>query len=349
MSGNKKRKLNIQRVLLVGLPLLILICILGSVLALFLWNNRNDLPDYENDPTVVKPDPDDHVTVLPASLFHPETDDGVTTILVFGNDSYYEGVNDGTSVTDLIPDAIDKYIADNPDEEIDVPNYEIINCCLPGSTLVAQNTASAGPEVCPEDYFTVFWLCISTKFNDFNTQREALKYLDSSKYDVPLYSSVIDTLESVDLSKIDLILFCYDGHDYLNGALGQKDPLNEDTMNDVTTVFGAVYDSVFVLTDGFPDIQYVFVSPAFCYAFDEKGKKQDCTIYDTGNGNISKTLNSAKGVMDVAGISYMDFIVGVDINEANGDKYLKDDGITPNLEGRKMMAYRLVELLIYRL
>ena len=335
----KKRIPNYPRIIGLSTVLLLILAIIISIVVIIIrlnvWNKGVDYNMTAEDYDKIKLDTKDNVVLIPPSILAKDTYDGTTSILIFGNDSYYEGCKDGSGIIDSFAK--------------EVPNAEIYNCCLPGSYLCSFNAEEKSPAECPEDYFTLFWLSVNLRWANFDKQYEALSYLDPEKYDVARYEEVIKTLETVDLSKIDVIMFCYDGHDYLRGNL----PINYIGENaqteNITSVLGASYTSIYLFNYMNPAIQYVFVSPGFCYAKDENGNNISCAMRDTGNGTIAETFNAARHITDYYGISYVDMFSGVLINEDNAFQYLEDDGITPNKKARRLMADRLVTLLKERL
>lgn len=331
----KKRKPNWSRIIPCCLGLIAVACILAIVIKLVIWNKGQQVVITDEDLASITLDTSDNILLLPPSLFRPDTDDGVPTIAVFGNDSYYEGLGDSTSITDYVKE--------------EIPEAVIYNFCLPNSRLTAYNADELSPEECPEDYFTFFWLTLSKKFDRMSTQETALNYLDPSKYDIDRYRQVISELDALDMESVDLILICYDGHDYLDAVYPISSEDDSHGSSNVATIVGSITSSIYVLMDGFPDIQYIYLSPVFCYAKDENGKNADCDKYNTGNGTIADYIHAAKTACELAGSSYMDLFTGVAINEETADEYLNSDGITPNKEARRLIAARISKLLSDRL
>lgn len=327
---SKKRIPNYARIIPVALGLLILIAILIVIIRLEVWNIGKEYIITPEDIANIKLDTSDNITLLPASIIRPEDDDGIPTILVYGNDSYYEGLEKKESVTDYL--------------KTDLPNAEVINVCFPGSRMVSYNAHELSPQECPEDYFTLFWLMLSSNSGDFSKQHEALKYLDSDKYDIKLYKEILEKFEKVDYKNVDIVLICYDGHDYLQGVPGQTEEGNDLETYNVSTALGSVYTSLYGNQQIYPTAQYIIVSPVFCLADGES-----CMLKDTGNGSIASIIRAEKAVPSFISISFMDMISGVEINEETYKDYLENDGITPNKKARQLIAARIAYLLLDRL
>lgn len=330
-----KRKPNWFRIIPCALALIAVICVIAIVLKLMIWNKGQKVIITDEDLASITLDTSDNIRILPPSIFRPDTDDGIPTIVVFGNDSYYEGLDDSTSIMDYVKE--------------EIPEAVIYNFCLPNSKLTADNPEELSPQESPEEYFSFFWLCLCKKLDRLDSQKTALNYLDSSKYNLARYKQVLTEYEALDMQSVDLVLICYDGHEYLDSVVPIAPEEDIYGSSKVTTTLGSLTSSVYVFNDDYPDIQYIYLSPIFCYAIDENGKKADCDKYDTGNGTIAAHFNAAKTASEQAGISYMDLFTGVAINEETADNYLASDGITPNKEARRLIAERIAKLLSDRL
>lgn len=335
----KNRKPNWSRIIPWSLGLLIFICVLITVIKLAVWNKGEAYG--EVDPSLVMRDTDDNITIRPPSLFRTNTpDDGTATIVVFGNDSYYEGLSKSESVMDYFKAELDKK---------DMKEVVIYNFTLPGSRIASYSNVEVSPSEIPEDYFTFYWLSVAKKLDMLPKLREALSYLDSSKYDIARYEEVLNEYEALDMNTVDFIFICYDGQEYINGIRPEPVEAFDGITGDPTTILGSLASSIYVMNAGYPDIQYVYMSPIFCYTKDDSGKKVACDKYDTGFGSISVYLDAARNTSTYAGMSYLDLFTGIDLYESNANSYLESDGITPNKKARQMMAERIATLLSGRL
>lgn len=336
MQKKKKRRVpNYPRIILCALPLLVLIAVIIFVVRIAVWNRGKEYGTV--DPDLVALDTKDNIILMPRTVLNPESFDGTSTVLVFGNDTYCDGLNKNESILD--------------DLQSKLPDVQIINCCLPGTYISTATEQETSPEECPLDYFSMEWLALGIRFDDYSKHYRALDNLDSSKYDVQRYKEVLTTLENLDFNSVEVVMFCYDGHDYLNGNMpyAYNDNGVDIQTENSSTLIGALYTSVFLYNYMNPEVQYVFVSPAFCYATDENGKKISCAMYDTGYGNISENYKAARLIDSYFGVSYIDMYSGVLINEDNATAYLEKDGITPNKKGKEMITDRLFTLLEKRL
>ena len=336
-GSGKRRVPNYPRIIGWSIGLILIICVIAIVARIIIWDKGVKYEMTAEDYERIKLDTLDNVILWPPEQLDKEAYDGTTDVVIFGNDTFRDGSDKGESIMDMFK------------KEVESDKVKLYDCCLPGSYMVSFNESEASPEECPEDYFTLFWLMLSTIQKDFGKQNAALAHLDSSKYDLDRYKEVIDVLNGIDFKNVEVIMLCYDGHDYLYG----KKPINynidkpdtEQTEN-VATELGALYvlcDTIHAIN---PNTQIVFVSPIFCYATDEKGKLVSSAKYDTGYGTIGEYIYCARyTINNYYAISYVDLYNGVLINEDNGKHYLEDDGITLKEKARKMIADRLVYIL----
>lgn len=331
------KKLDLRPLIIIGTALVVIIAVIAVLVKLGIWNKGVEYIITEADLKNIRRDTSDSIALLPESVASPTTTDGVTNVLIFGNDSYLAGSEDGTDIVSQFTK--------------EFPETNFINCCLPNTLITSNHRYELSPEECPEEYFSLFWLSAAICWDDFERQYQALNYLDPDEYDVEKYREVVKTLEQYKVSDIDVVMLCYDGHDYQRGrvALDMRDG-SPDTENP-TTALGAIYNCVLMFNAQKSEIQYVYVCPAFCFAFDEDGKKQSCNTYNTSNGTIASTHLAAKSVANYFNVSYsyIDMYTGVDIGENNGVRYLLADGVTPNEKARRMIADRLVTVLKGRL
>ena len=339
-TKKKRRVPNYPRIIGWSMGLILVICVILIVVRILVWNKGIEYVMTPEDYERIKLDTLDNIVLWPSEEINKETYDGTTDVLIFGNDSFHAGIDNGESIMDMFK------------KEVESDTVKLYDCCLPGSYLTSFNETEKSPEECPEDYFTLFWLLLSSNDKDFSKQNEALNYLDSSKYDLDRYKEVLTILDGVKYENIDVIILCYDGHDYLYGKkpINYNDGTEDAQTENVATELGTLYVLCNFINNINPHTQFVFVSPAFCYATNENGKKVSSAKYDTGYGTIGEYIYCARyTINNYYPVSYVDIYNGVLINEDNGNHYLEKDGITPKETARKMIANRLVYLLKERL
>ena len=324
LEKKTKRKLNFHRILPIALGCIILgVCIWG-IIRLIIWNQGEE---YIIDPNVnVDTETEDLVFFMSPAKTNPDYD-GTLDILILGNDTVcYE--DDEPSIADMLAEQI---------------NGNVYNCAFPGSYMGSQHPGDQLDEH-PLDRFSFMWLSHSIMFQDYAEQRNCIEMLPEH-IDKEAYSEAITLLESIDMNSIDLLLLYYDGHDYL----AQNPLANPKDIYDSETIEGAFTGSYERYPINYPNMQHMLISPTFYYVYDEDGKREGCDIANLGEGNLPTCMTTLQIQAETYNVSYLDNFYGIDINAETADKYLLEDGITPNAEARKMIADRIAKYINIRL
>lgn len=322
-EGKKKEK---------GKPPIVILSIAGAIvlviglvfLLLKLWEGSGE---FHIDTTLdTETETDDRVTFLPTSLAR-SNDDGVTTVVIFGNDTFGDRT-EGPSVVD--------YLKKNTSATI----YDLT---LPGSTMIARKTQAPSDSGYTQDYFCLYWMWESFMNGDFSYQINAID--DMEGIDKELYRERFKTFESIDFEKVDYILIAYDGHDYLQGhkSIISGSEYSPACMNGI--IYG-MYEKAFYR---YPEIQIAFVAPCFCYARDIQGNRVGGDVHRIDGESLTTGIQLMKDATAGYGISYVDNYFGVDINAETAEKYLTKDDVVPNQEGKKLIAAHLLNKVFKRI
>lgn len=322
MNSNKKRKPNYPRIIGWSLGLIILIIFIVIVARLLIWNKgvKLILPD----DIVLEAETEDVITLESPDKFREDNNaapsDGMTTILILGNDTYAPDEEGDLFTSTLSMDL----------------GCKVINCAIPGTY---QTTLT--PDVsAPIDMFSLAMLKESICNDDFSVQKNAVLSLPE-EFDRSRFNEVISTLEDTEFDDIDIFVFAYDGHDFMTGCsdIGE-------TVTDTTSLQGSVGATMTGFPEAYPGAQFVYVTPNFCYYTKDDGTRIGCDILSFGEekGNLPTMLTFTRLLTDYYPFSYFDLFYGVDINAETADQYLINDDIVPNKEGRQMIADRLSEL-----
>ena len=317
-----KKKINPPYVIL-SVAFLIL-AVIG--LTFFLVKHWEGSSEFYIDTTIdTETETDDRISLLPAEIYR-EDDDGITTVVIFGNDTFGDNT-DGVSVVKLLQEN---------------STATIYDCTFPGSYMCTMTEGGPGESGYPEDWFCLYWLWECTKNGDLKEQKAAMDRMEG--IDKELYKEHLKTLESIDFNKVDFILLCYDAHDYLMGhpyyAIG--DEYNPVGMN------GVLYGINEKVRGNYPGIQLALVSPSYCYAVDKNGKKGGNLVKIKGQ-TLADVLMFLKTRTIDFGIAYVDDYFGVKINEDTADLYLVTDNVVPNLEGKKLIAAHVLNKVLRRI
>ncbi len=322
----RRRKPNYQRIIPWSLALLILIVVFVAVLQLLKWNRGRE---YVIDPNVnVDTETEDMIFFMDPSTLSENNYDGTLDVVILGNDTLVYD-DDGNSIGDLLAEKI---------------NGNVYNCGFEGSYLAAETKTMDAVADNPIDAFGFFWLSNAIMTGDWSMQETALNNLPD-EYNRREYEETLSLLKSLDFNTIDLMLIYYDGHDYL-----AKHPMaNPTDMYDVMTMEGSFTGSFERYPVNLPHMQCMFIAPTFCYVIDEDGTKEGCDIADLGHGNLPTCLTTLVIQTNTYEVSYLDNFYGIPINAETAEQYLLDDGITPNEEGREMIAERIANCINLRL
>jgi len=323
----KNNKFNYSKIIPIILGIVILVIAVIGIVKLIQWNRGEEFIIDEN--INVDTEPEDFVFFMDPSRLEGNNYDGEFDILILGNDTVaYD--KDGTNIAELVEEQT---------------GANVYNCAFDNSFMCAiSSTRDEILTVFPADAFCFFWLSDSIQSNNWQLQEDAIQLL-SDDYDKEHYREVLNELQSIDFNKIDLLLIYYDGHDYLAG-----NPISSHiSIYEITTMEGGFTGSYERYPINYPYMQHMLIAPTFCYVINEDGSKEGCDIADLGWGNLPTCQTTLQVQAQNYGVSYLDNFYGININAETADQYLMSDGITPNEEGREMIANRISECINARI
>lgn len=295
----------------------ILIIAAISIIKLVVWNIGTK-SNYDPDNLAEGYDIEALDTIIPLSETKLEghEDDGVTTVLCLGNNPLTDETGENGFTGQLAA----------------LTGATVYNGGFPGSTIGARY--SAYNESYPKDNFNLPYVAESICSRDFSRLESAASIEEDEKY-----RQAVETLKSIDYSKVDLITFVYDAADYL-----EKIP--SDNPNDpyeLSTYTGGLRNAIEKIQKAYPYIRIVVMSHTFAQSIDENGNYQNGGSVDLGNGPLPHYLVKEVDVSIACGVSVIDNYYGT-INEDNYNDYMTDY-IHLNDAGRKALAERLAELI----
>lgn len=313
-------------------PPIVILSIAGAILLvvglvfllLKLWEGSGE---FHIDTSIdTETETDDRVTLLPTEVKRTN-DDGVSTVVIFGNDTFGD-TTQGPSVVKLLQ------------ENTTATIYDIT---LPGSTMTAKKKQAPSVSGYQKDYYCLYWIWESFMNGDLSPQIEAIDNTDG--IDKAMYKEKLETLKDLDFNTVDYIIVAYDGHDYLNGhkAIIEGDEYSTTCMNGV--IYG-MYEKAFAR---YPEMQMAFVAPCFCYARDINGERVNGDLHQIDGETLTDGIQLIKNATQVYGISYVDDYFGVDINAETAEKYLTKDDVVPNQEGKKLIAAHMLNKVFKRI
>lgn len=301
-----------------------LVCIIVIAFVRILnYGVRDDLDNYESDYQLENFD--NFLPVIPKDGVEI-VDDGVTTIVAFGNS----------------PFADDKGSADNLASIIaQKTNATIHNLSFSDSYLCARS-GGLYPEEKPLDVFNFYWL--TTAFCLRNAVVDTYDKIFEKQADV-LSQDDIDTfydMMALDFNTVDVITIMYDASDYLAGHAMYDD----QNPTNIYTFTGNLEAGIELIQYYYPHIRIIVMTPTYAYAVNENGEYISSDQYRYGEQDVLSTyvLKEIESAYH-KNVSIVDHLYGT-IHEDIASDYLIDH-LHLNLKGKEFVADRFIQALTY--
>lgn len=257
-------------------------------------------------------------------------DDGVTTILVLGDDSFaYERGAEG--LVSLVADRT---------------NSTIYNCSFEGSAITGDSAAFNLDN--PIESFSLYWLLIALRDNNFSNQDVSLSRMENPP---SYFEDTLELIKTIDYDTIDIVVLSFGINDYLAGHITTD--VNDESSSG--SVYGGLIASINIIQQLLPQAKVVVSSPSYAFYTEDDGSLTGGDFRKTGTqtsenlgGYMVNMKNAAVNSCDT-GVTFIDNYFGVNINYENAEDYLIDSPIIPNLEGRILIADHIADVLNNRL
>ena len=287
-----------------------------SVYRLNKWNKGTTIDTDDVDPSAFDIETLDMIIPMDASLLEGRADDGVTTILCLGNNPFTD-------------ERGERGLAEQIAAKTDSVVYD---CAFPDSSAACRYP-TYNPEY-TRDHFNLYYVTECFRNNEFT----AISSIAGDEPD-PRYMETVETMKTVDMNNVDIILIMYDSTDYNNGTPSD----NPDNPYDVTAFTGGLRTSINNIKNTWPYIRIVVMSPTYAQHEDDDGTLHNGTITDLGNGTLNHYLvKESEAVLD-CGVSFVDNYYGT-INEANYKEYMTDH-MRYNDAGQEKIAERIADVI----
>lgn len=253
-------------------------------------------------------------------------DDGVTTIVAFGNAPFSDDRYSEDNLANLIAQKADAVV---------------YNCSFNNSYLAAQEPHLV-EQYAPLDAFTFYWLaCLACDLTP--------RYL----YDNPLTDwtgimpeardETLDTICNLDFNTVDVIAIMYDATDYFMGNY----IYDISNHNNVMSFTGNLSAGIDLFQQKYPHIRIIVMSPTYAYYVDEEGNylSSDQYKYNPDEDILATYCIYQGDICSERAVTFVDNIYGT-ITEDNASEYLEDH-LHLNQKGRELVADRFVEALTY--
>lgn len=175
----------------------------------------------------------------------------------------------------------------------------------------------------PLDGVSLYWVAAALLNQNFDLMDVIVPQMNSEAA-----AQALETLKSVDLSKVDDLVILYDLQDY------RDDRTVYDEANDknLTTVYGALTATIKLFQEQCPHIRIYLLSQPYGTFTDANGKTIDIDRDDLGNGTMVDYLNWEVEACRKNGVSFIDNYYGAITME---DTDCLTDGYHLNQKGRE--------------
>lgn len=288
------------------------------------WGKFVDLDEIFADGQGEYDDSLDEILPLLTGTENAPNDDGITTILAFGNGPFADDRNSEDNLANIIAKKADAVV---------------YNCAVSGSYLAAQNPYFDA-DIAPMDAYTFYWLVtLASAGANSNYYDSAIKALGSAA--PPEAQEVYDTLMNLDLNTVDVVVIMYDATDYLLG----HEMYSDQNATDIQQFTGNLEAGLGILQENYPNIRIIVMSPTYAFAVDNDGNYVSSDIFTYGQDVLSTYVIKQYASASRNSVTFLDHLYGT-ITEDNADEYLTDN-LHLNVEGRNLVADRFLYALNY--
>ena len=316
---------NMHTAMHLTLLIVVVVVVCSIAIRIFNWGNFISQEDiFKNGEGTYEDTLDQFFPVLDETGHIISNNDDELNILVIGNSPF----SDDRASKDGLANMIAERTGAN-----------VINCSVSGSFMAAQNPY-LDAEIAPMDVYTPYWLC-SLAFSDVHAHQFLTSAEVLGENTPPDAAYVYETLFNLDMNTVDVVVFMYDGTDYLMGH-GMYNDLNSTDIQQFT---GNMEASIELIQSLAPHIRIIVMSPTYAFGIDENGEYISSDIKTYGQHFLSTYVIKQAESCHNRSVTFVDNLYGT-INEDNASEYLTDN-LHLNVEGRKLVADRFIKALNY--
>ena len=306
------------------LLLVFILCIILLVYRFSTWGTHTK-SDYDPNNVNTEFEIETHDNILPLLIDEDAApaDDGVRTVVAFGNAPFADARGTDENLASLI-------------EELS--GAVVYNCSVADSYLAAtEPTFSAAND--PMDAFTFYWLATLAALDNTRIYEGAFEELGENVPDDA--KEAYEILTTLDFNTVDVITIMYDAADYLDGRY----IYNPDNYTDIQSFYGNLCAGIDLFQNTYPHIRIIVMSPTYAYAVNEDGEYVSSDLYLYAEHPLSRySMLLEQGAANYV-VSFVDNFYGT-VNELNAKEYLADN-VHLNTSGRQKVAERFVYALEY--
>lgn len=203
---------------------------------------------------------------------------------------------------------------------------EVYNGALGGTCLSRMDTAGRLSDT--RDSLSFVAISRAVALDDFGIQQATFVRENATEY----FPEVVDTLEVIDFSNVDILLVLYGVNDYHAGVPldDPEDPYNEYTFG------GALRSSLTTWREACPDIRIILLTSTYSwYVY----TGETCEEMDQGGGILEDYVNKELQIAEEMNVEILDLYHDFYPHEVWEDHALyTSDGLHLNEAGRQLLA-----------
>ncbi len=229
-------------------------------------------------------------------------------------------------------------LAENKDSETNMANIvkaktgaTVYNCAIPGSFVTMFNPRYEN--TFPRDAYSFYYLSTLFTLNNTETIQWAEEDLPDLEEDT---KQSLETLQSIDYDKIDVLCIYYDSADYLE----QRSLRVDETDAPAANFEGALRSGLSLIRETFPHIRIIVMSPTYAYVKDKDGNYSSAFSKDLLKTPLGDYIIIEQLVCQEFRVSFVDNFYGT-IYEEIADDYLQDN-VLLNPKGNELVADRFL-------
>lgn len=234
-----------------------------------------------------------------------------TPQIVMLGDSIFGQVRDESAVSEQLAVLLDR---------------EVYNGALGGTCLSC--TEREGRLAYTKDSLSFAAISRSVALDDFGPQQATIVRESATEY----FPEVIDELELIDFSKVDILLVQYGVNDYHAGV----DIDNPEDPYDRHTFGGALRSALTMWQEACPDVRIILLTPTYSWY---EYSMETCEEKNEGGGILEDYVNRELQIAEEMDVEILDVYHDFYPHEVWDDwKLYTRDGLHPNDVGRRMLA-----------